>query len=779
MARDGGNFNQGWRADTADDYNLPFFRGGAYERPGSFELLYANGRTPVQADAGLRISSSIASRPGLEVNQSPNEPFALRHSSEKPSFNIWFRPRFSGDLEHDFLPDDTVEKFRHIRLRAGKNDIEYPFVTDELVRRIFKNMGQHSSRGIFHTLYINGIYKGYYNAVERLKERFFQDYYGGSNEWDVIKGIAPSQTSGNLWRLEDGDLHDWEAFMAFIANNNLANAANYATAQEWMDMTNFVDYILLNIWVITLDWHMNNWVAARERDNPSAQWRFFVWDAEWSFNLQGWSPPFPSRNYFRTWLMEDRNMPPLTLLFSRLQANSEFRMLMADRAHFHLSHRGALTNERLRSEVEDVAGAMRPALVEFFSSRDIANGETFFHAFIDGRTRTGVLPPQGGGDRSAHPPRTETFLPHLAELGMWPSTLPPMLSHAAPIPPTATLEIDNPNSGSSTVYYTLNGQDPRGSSGAITGQPYTNPIAVKPGDRIQARILKDNIWSALTDVTFHLDLRPLQPTEIHFAPRNGNGDYTPETAFIELTNTADHTLDLSGAKLTDGIRYSFPVFGASVAPGEQIVLVADASAFAAAYPGVHVEGVFEYDLGRYGDRIELRDAAGNRIWWLRYAVTDGWPQKAAREGHSLVLQSPQTHPDLADPASWAAHALKGGAPGGENTMGSALERFLNAHFPHRVEDEWGFYTTSWFGRISTEFFPWVWHDEHRFLYFPEGGSIEGAWIFDPLINTWLWTSAVVHPVFYDANGERWLSYSEGSTLPRWFWDFELGLWLEL
>ena len=56
--------------------------------------------------------------------------------------------------------------FEDMRLRAGKNDISNPFIKDELMRRIFIGTGQKGSRGTFVSLYINGVWKGYYNLCE-------------------------------------------------------------------------------------------------------------------------------------------------------------------------------------------------------------------------------------------------------------------------------------------------------------------------------------------------------------------------------------------------------------------------------------------------------------------------------------------------------------------------------------------------------------------------------------------------------------------------------------
>ena len=56
--------------------------------------------------------------------------------------------------------------------------------------------------------------------------------------------------------------------------------------ERLLDVDNFIDYIMLNVYANTGDWPHNNWRAARERV-PGAKWCFIVWDAEWAFGNNG------------------------------------------------------------------------------------------------------------------------------------------------------------------------------------------------------------------------------------------------------------------------------------------------------------------------------------------------------------------------------------------------------------------------------------------------------------------------------------------------------------
>ena len=55
------------------------------------------------------------------------------------------------------------------------------------------------------------------------------------------------------------------------------------------DVTNMVDYYLLNIYMATWDWPHNNWVAARERSDRG-RYRLYIWDAEGAMYTRGNRP---------------------------------------------------------------------------------------------------------------------------------------------------------------------------------------------------------------------------------------------------------------------------------------------------------------------------------------------------------------------------------------------------------------------------------------------------------------------------------------------------------
>ncbi|MFV2070053.1 MAG: CotH kinase family protein, partial [Pirellulales bacterium] len=124
---------------------------------------------------------------------------------------------------------------------------------------------------------------------------------------------------------------------------------------------------------------------------------------------------------------------------------------------------------------------------------------------------------------------------------------------------------------------------------------------------IRARLRIGETWSALTDARFHVagaadDARQLAITEINYNPQPPSETEQSEKAawrnddfeFIELKNLGDHTIDLAGVGISQGITFTFPESGApQLAPGAIAVVVRDRSAFEARYgTGLPVVGQF-------------------------------------------------------------------------------------------------------------------------------------------------------------------------------------------
>ena len=354
-----------WEPVNQGDYNNPMQRGIEYERPTSVELIYPEDNTGFQVDCGIRVQGSGFHRrryrrdPGADWTEPGQNALGVSLASyNKFSFRLFFRGEYGpARLEYPLFPQGEIERFDRLVCRGGHNDGYNPFIHDELVRRLGIDTGQLQARGIIANLFINGEFKGYYNVTERLDQEFFQDWYDSGEDWDVL---TPDS-------VREGDNIAWYTLISLAYDHPLADPYNYFIVSQRMDLVNFVDYLLVQLYVGNEDWPDNNWVVARER-SEAGRFTFYLWDSEASFrpgniNKTGIDNfPFGRPEPGQGLKGEDCE---LAYLYRALVENADFRALFSERAHLHLAPGGALSKENVRAHYEALRQEMLPMRPDF------------------------------------------------------------------------------------------------------------------------------------------------------------------------------------------------------------------------------------------------------------------------------------------------------------------------------------------------------------------------------------------------------------------------------
>ncbi len=197
------------------------------------------------------------------------------------------------------------------------------YTRDQFVADIQNELAGYSHHGRHIHLYINGLYWGIYNLHERPDHRFAASYFGGdADDYDCLKHdrnmiINGSNTSFNQ--------------MLNIAESGLASDAQYRLIQQYLDVDNFIDYLIPNYFVGNYDWGHKNWYATRNSADPNGLWRFHHWDGE--HLMESLHENVTGRD----------NAGGPSHLHQRLVQNAEYRILFADHVHRQFFNDGALT----------------------------------------------------------------------------------------------------------------------------------------------------------------------------------------------------------------------------------------------------------------------------------------------------------------------------------------------------------------------------------------------------------------------------------------------------
>jgi hypothetical protein len=237
----------------------------------------------------------------------------------------------------------------------------------------------------------------------------------------------------------------------------------------------------------------------------------------------------------------------------------------------------------------------------------------------------------------------------------------------------------------STIYYTLDGTDPRLPGGAVSPAAFSNlntaTLTLTKNARVFARNWNpahhnltgqgnppvSSSWSGPTAATFIVATPPLAITEImyHPAPDTSGANGSDQFEFIELKNVGSNTLDLAGSRFTNGIEFAFTATNAvtNLGPGQYLVLVRNPGAFLSRYPWVtNIAGQYTNTLNVAGEHLYLEGALKEPI--LDFGFDSQWYPATDGAGFSLVIRN-EYGPFQAwsNASSWRASARPGGSPG--------------------------------------------------------------------------------------------------------------------
>jgi hypothetical protein len=331
-------------------YENPLMEGAAWERPVSIEWINSDGTTGFQVNAGLRAYGGAFRRMDL---------------TRKKSLRILFKRQYGpGELDFPFFDaEDAATRFDTLILRAGANDgwnnwgdADTQYIVDEFMRRTQLALGQRAVHGRFVHLYVNGLYWGLYNPVERADPAFAATYYGGDEaQWDAINAGDPvGESTATTWNSMLSQIRagmgSIEAYQKIQGNN--PDGTDNPAYDDLLDVDNYVDYLFSNFWGGTGDWGGRNWYVACLRPPYATGFKFFNWDSEGAIII--WS----NLNANVTGATGAIQEP-----YQALRQNEEFRMSFADHAQRHLFNGGPGTSESAHARYKALADKVELAII--------------------------------------------------------------------------------------------------------------------------------------------------------------------------------------------------------------------------------------------------------------------------------------------------------------------------------------------------------------------------------------------------------------------------------
>ncbi|MEM7396348.1 MAG: CotH kinase family protein, partial [Verrucomicrobiota bacterium] len=368
--------------------------------------------------------------------------------TRKKSFRLFFKKEYGvAKLVYPVFGKTATGHFDTLVLRMGGHDSWHwrpnpgVYIRDRFSRYLQRSLGAPSAHSRPVHLYLNGIYWGVYDLVERPDSAFAASYLGGDkDEWDTLNSGSPANARGDAVR-HRRTKQAWRDLLELVKAIPLQGAESERTkiyaglqgldvdgrvdpaASVWLNMENYIDYLLVNFYCGNADWPGNNYFVSRRRGLKSTGWHFFTWDMELTL-LQ---TSDASIN-----VMSSRKgvMAP----FSFLRHSEEFRLKFADRVQRAFFGDGQLYAHPLLSDWDpERSGNNRPAQLFDALAREmerplVAESARWGDQHSPGRPLTVEehwKPEVASVLRSFFPRRSRIVLQQLKDAGLYPSLAAP------------------------------------------------------------------------------------------------------------------------------------------------------------------------------------------------------------------------------------------------------------------------------------------------------------------------------------------------------------------
>ena len=257
--------------------------GKAWERRGSLEFYEDDGTLAFNADVGMRIHGNLS----------------CRHP--RKGLRIYARtPSGDNQFNYQLFPDKSVSVFETFLLRNGGNDWAQSILRDSLVSTLFSNTSVDRQSTRPAVVFIDGEYWGVHDVRDRIDEGYYLHHYGIEEMEYTQLDIHDHGADWKHLPIYDGGnpspamTNDFLDILNRAENNEFASSNSFAALNSRIDVDNYIDYNIHEIFAGNMDWPGNNtrvWrtvtpdTSAGANPRRDGRWRWIFFDADISMGF--------------------------------------------------------------------------------------------------------------------------------------------------------------------------------------------------------------------------------------------------------------------------------------------------------------------------------------------------------------------------------------------------------------------------------------------------------------------------------------------------------------
>jgi len=613
---DGTNGVSGNCTDTPVNWNQD------WERPANIELIETDGSSGFNTGAGIKIFGGCS------------------RGNPQKSFSVFFRSNYgANELEYKLFEAKDIDKFQALVLRNAGNDMTSQgssHFRDGLMSSLVSDIDIDLQAFRPAVLYLNGEYWGIYNIREKVNEHFIESNSNANSEnIDLLEGDG--------WVIH-GTNEKYRELIQYLESNDLSDPLVYAEVENMVDIENYIDYMVAQIYYANTDWPGNNIKFWRER-SETGKFRWILYDTDFGFHLNygghtdhntlefalepngpNWPNPSWSTFILRKMVTSDIFVQKFVNRMADL-LNTNFDPYNVAKFIDSLSSKIAdeIPNQINRWGASEETWEGDLVTLKYFARYRPQYVENHF------RNRFGL---DELTELTVNVSNVEAGQIKVNRLK--PDTYPWSGKYFGNMPVEVTAI---PQKGYQFKQWT-------GASNSTESS-----IQILPGSSVKA------VFEVASGAGSEIVINEIM---YNGADDNDPGDW------VELYNPGASSVNIEGWVLKDEDDEHEFIFesGTTIAANSYLVVAQDKAQFESVVSSVTPIGDMGFGLAGGSDQVRLFDQSGALIDSLQYDDEDPWPSGPDGTGYTLELVNAEA--DNADPVNWATSIDLGGSPGAVN-----------------------------------------------------------------------------------------------------------------
>jgi|GEM_PF-1769468 len=318
-----------------------------WERPAHMTFFENNHKAVLSQDIGLKVAGQCSR-------------IYAQKSFQLKADDKYGKKRFN----YRIFPDKAIQKYKRLKLRNAGQDFIKTHMRDALQQMLAKGkMHVNYEAYIPAIVFINGKFWGVYNLREKMGKEYLEENYGEKKvnliEDDLIA--------------KEGSLQEYDALIEYLQNHSLVNDEEYQYVASKIDIDNYIDYMIANIYGANADWPGTNLVYWKPK--KGGKWQWLLHDMDFGFALYSENPvSYDALGKAKAVNDPDEWPNPewSTLLFRKLLENNGFKTKFKNRFLSQLDTTYAPA--RVKSVIDSISSQVAPYMQRHIQRWTI-NGE--------------------------------------------------------------------------------------------------------------------------------------------------------------------------------------------------------------------------------------------------------------------------------------------------------------------------------------------------------------------------------------------------------------------